>query len=138
MVTLELIHPTSRSGVTLRLLRTAVRFENRVADGGRRVLTCLVVPMSPENRTRILAAIQEKAPTQGNCTVCGSPTFTLADGFLSLTVTDNAVAPIGSPPRLPSVALICSKCGNTVILNLFRLGLGDLVDQVPTVTPPNG
>jgi hypothetical protein len=88
------------------------------------------VPITPEVQARILAAIKAKVPTQGDCAVCGNPNFTLVDGFISLGVAESAVMGAPAPRRLPSAALVCSNCGNTVFLNLFRLGLADLAAEV--------
>jgi len=88
---------------------------------------------TPEVQTRIIAAIQEKWGSQApRCAFCGQNRWTLADGFIFLSfdpdttrLTFNATSLLQST-GLPSVALTCSHCGNTLIMNLLVLGLGDL------------
>jgi hypothetical protein len=91
--------------------------------------------MSQEIQKLILDAIRAKVPNQGPCSFCGTGTFTLTEGYLSLDVTNSAVKGSPATTYLPSVALCCTNCGNTVLLNLIRLGLGDLI-KPPEPTPP--
>jgi hypothetical protein len=90
--------------------------------------------MTPEeDSARIIRAIYDRVPL-AKCSFCHAENFTLADGFVRLDLSEfrSSVIKIGGVPSLPTVALICQKCGNTMLLNLMILGLGDLL-QPPTV-----
>lgn len=89
---------------------------------------------TPEDSARILQAIQERVPNVAPCAVCGTRNFTLGEGFVRLDLSElhSSAIRIGGP-ALPSVALVCQNCGNTILLNLIVLGLTDLA-----VAPPRG
>jgi len=92
---------------------------------------------SSRDRERIEAAINAKIPAGLKCPLCQHPVWTMIDGPAVVTVRERFnVSDFDS--GLPSVALVCSNCGNTVLLNLFKLGLGDIVKERfgPTIEPP--
>ena len=72
-----------------------------------------------------------RAPQPGACTVCRTGQWTLSDGFVFFPTQDSAGSYVIGGPVLPSVALICSHCGNTIFINLLVLGLGHLVNVIP-------
>jgi hypothetical protein len=59
--------------------------------------------------------------------VCRSSDFQLVDGIVKIAVqpTTQRGVVLGGP-TLPSAALVCQTCGNTIFLNLIVLGLLDL------------
>ena len=79
-------------------------------------------------REEIIAKIKEKAgqPGIGICSLCRNNEFTLADGFVNLSVSPSAQSIQIGGQQLPSVALVCTTCGNTLVINLLVLGLGHL------------
>lgn len=77
---------------------------------------------------RFTQELQSRGINLGPCSVCQTTAgFTLA-GLVRLYVAEFSPAthvPIGGP-YLPSAALICNRCGNTLFLNLNVIGLHDL------------
>lgn len=94
------------------------------------------MPNAPEISARIIQAINEKAARPLSCSWCGTNKFTLTDGYVSLVIQDfgATLLQLGGQ-ALPAVALTCQQCGNTVLLNLITLGLGDLLASPSVVTP---
>lgn len=93
---------------------------------------------APEVFQRIEQTLREKRILGGKedergwpCWFCGDSRWTLADGFVTLLLSYGANPFQPSGDRLPSLALVCGNCGNTVLLNLVVLGLEDLVGAFP-------
>ncbi len=81
---------------------------------------------STDQEQRIIGAIQSRLPAKLGCSACTHTQWTLADGFVFLSLSDSPGSiPIGGN-GLPSVALTCKNCGNTLLFNLIVLGLRDL------------
>jgi|SRR5215213_4102242 len=78
---------------------------------------------TPEVRDKILAVFRQKML---RCPVCGFNAFTAADGFVSPPVYGNYWLS-QRVSGLPSLALICDNCGNTLFINIGALGLADLI-----------
>jgi hypothetical protein len=106
-----------------------------------------VVVFTPEQQQRVLDAFAQRVPNGVECGICHVGQFMVGDGFTFLLLQDvsanTAAYPvyygtavtdaIFTPPRgLPLVALTCNHCGNTVLLNLVVLGLGDLTGYAST------
>jgi hypothetical protein len=66
------------------------------------------------------------------CWVCGTHSFTLGEGWFRLDLSDlhSRDIKIGGGPSLPSIALVCQQCGNTLLLNMVVLGLQDLLEPI--------
>jgi hypothetical protein len=92
---------------------------------------------TPEQSERILARVRERTgPEPGtsirDCPICGHSEWGLQQGgvvFLILQSPDAGGSLVLGGPTLPSVALVCGRCGNTQLLNLLVLGLGDLLKK---------
>jgi hypothetical protein len=87
--------------------------------------------MPQEIQQRILLAIQARAPAMSGCPVCRVGRWTLIDGIVKLPViTDPKQFPnvVLGGATLPTVALVCNNCGNTIFMNLMVLGLTDLTE----------
>jgi hypothetical protein len=81
-----------------------------------------------EQRQQIADNVARKAPTIGACFLCGTRDWQLGDGIVNLRLSDQAGGELVSGGRvLPSIPLLCTNCGNTVLLNVFTTGLGDLL-----------
>ncbi|HEY7466914.1 MAG TPA: hypothetical protein VIB47_09510 [Dehalococcoidia bacterium] len=52
--------------------------------------------------------------------------WTIADGFVQFQLLYPGQAFQPQANQMPTLALTCNNCGNTIFLNLFTLGLGDL------------
>ena len=90
---------------------------------------------STEERQRIVDVINERVPGGLRCPVCHTHVFTMADGPAVLIVRErNTLQDFDS--GLPCVAVACNQCGNTLLLSLYKLGLGDLAKQRLQLEPP--
>jgi hypothetical protein len=88
---------------------------------------------TPEEQAVIERAIQENTPDPRPCPFCGKRAgHILADGFVFLATMRQPNADAGRGSRLPSIALICRKCGATTLLNAVVLGLQA---PLPAATP---
>ncbi len=89
--------------------------------------------LTPEQQQRILAVFEQRTQAlfAGSCPLCRHKAWTLADGIIRLNI--GPVYASGQfPAEMPCVALVCSNCGHTEMLNLISLGLGDMVGLAPT------
>ena len=83
---------------------------------------------TPEEQAAIEKAIQATVPDLRACPFCGKRAgYTLADGFVFLSTRRQPDAVVGAGQSLPSIALICRKCGQTTLLNAVVLGLHSLL-----------
>jgi hypothetical protein len=90
---------------------------------------------TPEDQAAIERAIQAAVPDLRACPFCGKRAgYTLADGFVFLS-TKRRPETVGGGQSLPSIALICRKCGNTMLLNAVVLGLHHLLPASKTKNP---
>ncbi len=60
--------------------------------------------------------------TNKNCVLCTSNAWAL-NGFVVLSLGDQPHNVVLGGQHLPSVALICKTCGNTIIVNLVIAGI---------------
>jgi|HubBroStandDraft_6_1064221.scaffolds.fasta_scaffold00031_33 hypothetical protein len=98
-------------------------------------LPILPAMWTPEDQAAIERAIQAVVPDLRACPFCGKRAgYTLADGFVFLS-TKRRPAAVEGGQGLPSIALICRKCGNTMLLNAVVLGLHDLLPASKTENP---
>ncbi|HEV3040253.1 MAG TPA: hypothetical protein VHA33_20990 [Candidatus Angelobacter sp.] len=92
---------------------------------------------TPEQNERIVQKLVEKIGTNKACPMCGRSGWLVNDGLVLLTLQSPAQAAITIGGKaLPSLTITCTTCGNTVFLNVFTLGLGDVLGMVPA--PPEG
>ena len=84
--------------------------------------------MDLATQNAIIAKIAERAGGRvGPCSVCRTEKFTLTDGFALISISDQPNLVQLGGQTLPSVALVCTNCGNTLLINLLLLGMHDLV-----------
>jgi len=82
-----------------------------------------------EAMNKIVQAISEHVPNVEPCPFCGTRSgYTLTDGLVQMRVNDFGSVPVaGAPGRaLPLVVMSCKKCGHTLFLNVYQLGLPEL------------
>jgi hypothetical protein len=79
-----------------------------------------------EARDKILAAIKSKRPVI-KCYVCETEKWTLAEGFIAFPLLENFYFNRRGKGNIVGIALICDKCGNTLLMNLGQLGLSHLI-----------
>jgi hypothetical protein len=83
-----------------------------------------------------LVAIRQRGMADRQCPMCHNRTWIVqTDGLVYL---DLKPAPIPFPgyrglnePNLPCLAMVCTSCGNTQLLNVFVLGLGEAFGLTP-------
>jgi hypothetical protein len=87
---------------------------------------------------KIKARIAEVVPNVENCSFCGTKSgYTLNIGVVQLKVNDFKNAAADAPTlSFPNAILVCQNCGNTVLLNLYVLGLPDLTGLTRSTNPP--
>lgn len=81
--------------------------------------------MLNENEKKELAkALVEKIGRPFECPICHSQSFTIVDGYLvqGLQYNMNSIV-LGNGPMIPSVAIVCIRCGFMSQHNLGVLGL---------------
>ncbi|MFZ1081843.1 MAG: hypothetical protein WAO19_07950 [Candidatus Kryptoniota bacterium] len=82
-----------------------------------------VVPMQDADKTKILDILKEKG-VQGVCPMCGNKNLILMDGYFTHPVQGNLNAGvIVGGPAIPSVAVVCTRCGFMSHHALGALGL---------------
>jgi hypothetical protein len=83
-----------------------------------------------EQTEKIVAVLRERVPN-AKCPMCHTDNWQLEDGLVIHPVQHDAKGLVLSGPSLPNVALLCTTCGNTQLLNVLRLGLGPLLGIEP-------
>jgi hypothetical protein len=85
---------------------------------------------TPEEQAAIEQALEAHAPDPRPCPYCGKRAgHILADGFVFLSTTRQPNVDGRRTSSLPSIALICRKCGATTLLNVVVLGLQALLPE---------
>lgn len=98
-------------------------------------------PYTADELARIQTALAERAPKFGSCPLCGTDNWAVAPGLVDLDLRSNLSSGkvIVGGPSYPNLVFICNRCGNTVLMNVFTLGLHDLFGLTPAepaeVTP---
>ena len=66
---------------------------------------------SEEERTRIVKILEEKG-VRSCCPMCGNKSFVLSEGYLTNTIQPDFTGGIRlDGPGIPTIAIICKKCG---------------------------
>lgn len=86
---------------------------------------------TPEQIRRIEIKLEELALHGGkSCTLCGQfAGFRVSDGFVFLAREDLVDQLEVSGTGYPMVLLTCNHCGDTHLINLLVLGLGDMIER---------
>jgi hypothetical protein len=77
---------------------------------------------------QIVQKLQERG-ISSNCPRCGNAQFTLADGFFNQTIQKDLVNMTIGGPSIPTIVLICTKCG---FVSQHALGVLGLLPTAPT------
>jgi ribosomal protein S27AE len=90
------------------------------------------VAIPPDVLDEILAALNERLDNKTRpCPICGQLAWGLEKGgFVTVVLTDKPLKLALGGKGLPLVVLGCQNCGNSVLINLYTLGLGDLIDRL--------
>jgi hypothetical protein len=83
---------------------------------------------TPEVTKRIADRFNSIAPG-ARCPLCKNAQFTVAHGLTVISMQNEYPLFIGkgSGGEIPCAALVCNVCGNTNLINLITIGLGDLL-----------
>jgi len=69
------------------------------------------VTLSEEDKNKIIAKLTEKG-VFANCPMCGNRNFVIADGYFNHPIQSTIEGGIVlAGPSIPTIAIICSKCG---------------------------
>ena len=91
---------------------------------------------TPEEKAVIERALEAKTPDPRPCPYCGKRAgHILADGFVFLSTARQPTSGEGKGTSLPSVALICRRCGTTTLINAVVLGLQALLPGTTVKQP---
>lgn len=87
--------------------------------------------LNDNDKKEIVKALAEKIGGSYECPICHNKSFTIVDGYIvqGLQDTMNNIV-LGSGPMIPSVAIVCVKCGFMSQHNLGILGLMKKADSV--------
>jgi hypothetical protein len=95
------------------------------------------VVFSTKQRDAINAALAKQfaKPNATLCSFCAERNWVIqGNGLVYLSVQPIATRGIVlGGPTLPAVALMCQTCGNTLLLNVFGLGVAEAFGMAPTV-----
>jgi len=84
---------------------------------------------SPQTVAKIIKRFEELAPG-AKCPLCGNEDWLLSDGIVFLVFQDKYPMIKLSGQGLPLAAITCTKCGNTHMINLIHIGLGDVLGEI--------
>lgn len=84
----------------------------------------------PSDKQQALAAYINEKWANSNCRLCNQNKWS-TEGYINLSISPNAGLVLGGP-ALPTVAVICMNCGNTVFINALVAGIGP---PAPTKAP---
>lgn len=85
--------------------------------------------LTEKEQTQILERIKERAPHIETCPVCGNHTWQVQDNYILIPAPQEAGRTTLGESGLPCIPILCSNCGNTLLLNLIILGLRHLVEN---------
>lgn len=78
--------------------------------------------MSDDMKRRIIERLRERGATK-SCPRCGSESFVLVEGFFTDVIQEDTKGLVFGGPAVPSVVLVCERCGYLSQHALGALGL---------------
>lgn len=81
--------------------------------------------LTTENKQIILKKLQERIGSY-QCPICHNNSFTIVDGYLANSLQNDFSSMQLGGSFLPSVALVCNKCGFTSMHNAKVLGIEEV------------
>lgn len=88
--------------------------------------------LTKEQSDLVIKTLQERGVTMP-CPRCGNNSFTLQDGYFSQTVQSSQTNVVLGGQILPSVMVICNKCG---YMSQYALGVLGLMEPKKTPEEP--
>jgi hypothetical protein len=82
--------------------------------------------LTPDQQDRIIRTVRERVGSDLRCPLCGNTTWTATEGFAVIYGQERLDRSPTPDQGLPSIPLVCTRCGNTHFLNIFVLGVQDL------------
>lgn len=90
--------------------------------------------LSEDQKRKVEAWIHSRASLIGKCPICASRSWTLIEHFVDLPIYRGGRIVVAGGPSYPNVAIVCTNCGNTNLINAVISGI--LVDEAsPKNTP---
>ena len=83
------------------------------------------MPLSEERKGKIIAALEERGARQP-CPRCGNMSFTLVDGYFNRAIQPSLKGMSLGGPSIPTVGLVCNRCG---FLSEHALGILGLLSE---------
>jgi hypothetical protein len=86
---------------------------------------------------RIITALRERLPEHklSPCGICGTNAWSIHNGYVRLSIQKDLIGVQLGGSAFPLIALICTNCGNTHLLNLKVLGLEELTKPDTNAEP---
>lgn len=82
--------------------------------------------MNSEEKEKIIKALEERS-AKNPCPRCGNQQFALLDGYFNQTIQNKLEGIVIGGPSIPSVIVVCNRCG---FMSQHALGsLGMLPDE---------
>jgi len=78
--------------------------------------------MKEDEKQRIIQALEERG-AKLPCPRCGNQQFTLVDGYFNQTIQTELKGMVIGGPSVPSVVVVCTRCGYMSQHALGALGL---------------
>ena len=80
------------------------------------------MPTRQQVEEKIIARLMEKTGGRHACSMCGNQEWFVQDKFAAVPLSDDPTNMNFGGPAMPTVPVICVKCGNTHFVNLLVLG----------------
>ena len=80
--------------------------------------------LTTENKQLIIEKLQDRIGYY-KCPICNNHSFTIVDGYLANSLQNDFTSIQLGGSFLPSVALVCNKCGFTSMHNAKVLGIDE-------------
>ena len=80
-----------------------------------------------EQKQKISAAITQRIQGQLTCPMCQGGNFIMADGYFHNSLQDDFVTMSVGGQNIPTIAIICSKCG---FVSQHALGILELLPKI--------
>ena len=92
--------------------------------------------IGPSDKQKIIEKLNKKFNSQGiKCPMCGNNHFIIADGYFNSHLQDDLKNLSIGGPSIPSIPIICDKCG---FISMHALGVLGLLPKQDTEDKKGG
>jgi hypothetical protein len=112
--------------------RLSFRSEGLLLGGGA------TVPFSEEQSARVQAVVRGKIAGGNGCSLCGNRHFNIGTDLVHLILQPDASKTEIAGTALPCLPVTCSKCGEVYLLNVFVLGVAEILNVIPSAATKAG